>query len=324
MISRGVEIRKFFGPEALRRRQKETPLGAALIIASHIALAALAASLSLAAFQATAWIFVPAYLATAFFIGTRFRALSNLMHECSHYSLTTDREWNNRFGRLLSIPLLASFDRFRSTHFSHHQHTGDSALDLDFLGYEKFRFDEPLTRPAILRHLWVTLTLRHVPSFVGRTFFVRSDPPLYKALRLAFPGGILAILAISGPLSAPALIVTLYLIIPYATTFQIINYWTDVVDHAGLFDNADELHKTRNAVVENAVLRAILFPRHDCFHLVHHLFPTVPAAQLPAFHEELKSDPTYAALDHGLLRRILSNPTSARSRTQTHKEPDNA
>lgn len=324
MKSQGMEIRRSFRPDALKQRQGETPLGAALIIATHIALGAFAASLSYATFQTTAWISAPTYLAAAFFIGTRYRALSNIMHECSHYSLTVDREWNNRFGRLLSIPLLTSFDRFRSTHFSHHQHTGDSALDLDFRGYENFRFDEPLTRSSIIRHLWVTLTLRHVPSFVGKTFFVPSEPALYKALRLSYAGGVLALVAISGPLSIPSLVAAAYLIIPYATTFQIINYWTDVIDHAGLFDNVDELHKTRNAIVENAILRAVLFPRQDCFHLVHHLFPQVPAAQLPAFHEELMGSPNYAALDHSLAHRIFSEPRSTTSQKQPIEESDNA
>jgi hypothetical protein len=37
----------------------------------------------------------------------------------------------------------------------------------------------------------------------------------------------------------------------------------------------------------------ILFPRNDCFHLVHHLFPQVPARHLESVHTELSSDPVY-------------------------------
>lgn len=324
MFSQGMQIRKNFRSEAMKRHQKELPLGASLIIATHVGWAVAAVAVSLVAFQASAWISVPVYVAAAFFIGTRFRALSNLMHECSHYALTTDRGWNNILGRILSIPLLTSFDRFRSTHFSHHQHTGDSALDLDFLGYERFRFDEPLTRSAIIRHLGLTLTLRHVPSFVGKTFFVRSEPVAYNALRLAYAAGILAILSFYGPLSIQGLVVIGYLIIPYAVTFQIINYWTDVVDHAGLFDNIDELHQTRNAVISNPILRAILFPRQDCFHLVHHLFPNVPVARLPTVHAKLMDMPIYAALEHSLASRFRSQPVAPGSQIQPIKESDHA
>lgn len=324
MISQGMQIRKHFRTEIMGRHQRETPLGALLIIATEIAWGVLAAAASIAAFQASAWISVPTYIVAAFFVGTRFRALSNLMHECSHYALTTDRAWNNILGRLLSIPLLTSFDRFRSTHFSHHQHTGDSTLDLDFVGYENFRFDEPLTRAAIVRHLLVTLTLRHVPSFVGKTFFVRSEPHIYNVLRLVYAGGILSLLMFCGPLSMPGLVVIGYLIIPYAVTFQIINYWTDVVDHAGLFDNVDELYQTRNAVIGNTVLRAIFFPRQDCFHLVHHLFPQVPVADLPGFHAKLMAMPSYAALDHSLTGRLLSKPAVSGAQAKPVEESDHA
>jgi fatty acid desaturase len=324
MTSHGMQIRKNFRSESMKRHQKGTLLGASLIISSQIAWGTLAAAASFAAFQTTAWISAPAYIAAAFFIGTRFRALSNLMHECSHYALTTDREWNNTLGKLLSIPLLTSFDRFRTTHFSHHQHTGDSALDLDFLGYESFRFDEPLTRSAIIRHLLVTLTLRHVPSFIGKTFFVRSEPYVYNVLRLAYAAGILALLAFYGPLSIEGLIVIGYLIVPYAVTFQIINYWTDVIDHAGLFDNVDELYQTRNAVIRNPVLRAVLFPRQDCFHLVHHLFPQVPVTHLPRFHEKLMGIASYAALDHSLAGRLLSKPIMTGTHIQPVEESDHA
>jgi fatty acid desaturase len=324
MISQGMQVRKNFRSEAMKQHQKGSRLGASLIIATQIVWGVLAAALSVATFQATAWISIPAYIAAAFFIGTRFRALSNLMHECSHYALTTDREWNNILGRLLSIPLLSSFDHFRQTHFSHHQHTGDSELDLDFLGYERFRFDEPLTRSAVVRHLLTTLTLRHVPSFVGKTLFVRSEPNVYNVLRLAYAAGVLAPLVVFGPLSIPGLIVIGYLVVPYAVTFQIINYWTDVVDHAGLFDNVDELHQTRNAVIGNPVLRAILFPRQDCFHLVHHLFPAVPVAELPTFHAKLMAMPSYAELDHDLASRFLSKPIVTGSQIQPVEESDHA
>ncbi|MEO1468088.1 MAG: hypothetical protein AAFV86_03455, partial [Pseudomonadota bacterium] len=37
----------------------------------------------------------------------------------------------------------------------------------------------------------------------------------------------------------------------------------------------------------------IVFPRNDCFHLIHHLFPTVPADHLDYCHERLLGDPAY-------------------------------
>lgn len=313
MISQGMQIRKQLRLDIAQRNQKATVRKAVLLILAEVALGVLVAAASFIAFATTPWLSVPGYFIASFFIGTRFRALSNLMHECSHYALTSDRRWNNILGKLLSIPLLTSFDRFRATHFSHHQHTGDSKLDLDFLGYEQFRFEEPLTRAAIRRHLWTTLTLRHVPSFVGKTFYVKTDPLPYNVLRLGYVGAIVAIIAMTGPFSTATLALVGYLVIPYAVTFQTINYWTDVIDHAGLFDNDDELHQTRNAVVRNPIVRAILFPRQDCFHLVHHLFPQLPVAFLPVVHSKMMGIEAYAALDHTFAGRLLSEPQSPNS-----------
>jgi fatty acid desaturase len=75
------------------------------------------------------------------------------------------------------------------------------------------------------------------------------------------------------------------------------NYWNDGVDHAGLIQEGDDLYASRNLILPQP-LRALLFPRNDCFHLVHHLFPSVPVRHLPACHQRLLSDPAYAALKH--------------------------
>jgi fatty acid desaturase len=69
------------------------------------------------------------------------------------------------------------------------------------------------------------------------------------------------------------------------------------VDHAGLIAESDDLYASRNLILPQP-LRALLFPRNDCFHLVHHLFPSVPTRHLPACHRRLMSDPAYAALSH--------------------------
>jgi fatty acid desaturase len=41
------------------------------------------------------------------------------------------------------------------------------------------------------------------------------------------------------------------------------------------------------------VLRFFLFPRNDCYHLIHHLFPGVPVNHFDRCHEELLQDPKY-------------------------------
>jgi fatty acid desaturase len=54
----------------------------------------------------------------------------------------------------------------------------------------------------------------------------------------------------------------------------------------------DELEASRN-VLAPAPIRWLFFPRNDCYHLVHHLFPQVPARHLDVAHAELSKDPAY-------------------------------
>ena len=51
----------------------------------------------------------------------------------------------------------------------------------------------------------------------------------------------------------------------------------------------------RSAAERRDVLRWMFFPRNDCYHLVHHLFPHIPARHLGASHQLLTRDALYAA-----------------------------
>ena len=63
---------------------------------------------------------------------------------------------------------------------------------------------------------------------------------------------------------------------------------------AGLIGAADELDSSRNMPVPKAI-GMLFFPRNDCFHLVHHLFPQVPTRHLRDCHGRLLSHPEYRA-----------------------------
>ena len=80
---------------------------------------------------------------------------------------------------------------------------------------------------------------------------------------------------------------------PLFYIYPTLNYWTDCLDHAGLVGATDELEASRN-VLAPALVRWLFFPRNDCYHLVHHLFPQVPARHLDYAHAELCKDPDYS------------------------------
>jgi fatty acid desaturase len=73
------------------------------------------------------------YGITTLFIGSRFRALGNMLHECSHGTFVRGPKLNMILGHLLAFIDFTDFEVYRREHMSHHRHIGDPVLDLDFI-----------------------------------------------------------------------------------------------------------------------------------------------------------------------------------------------
>lgn len=317
MASDCASIRRSFAKNLKAMRSKNSLVAACAIILGHISVAVIVAMCALYLFHFALMIALPSYVLAIFLIGSRYRALANIVHECTHYAFTLNRELNNKIGKVLSIPLFSCFEAYRHAHLTHHTFTGDYERDLDFHDFRQFRFHEKINRKTVLRHLYLTLTLQHVPSYIGRIFYVKEEAWGYNLLRGLYISTLCTPLIVFGPLSYPSLVVIGIVLLPFATALQIITYWSDALDHGGLFENSDPLFQTRNSIVSNPVLRLMMFPRNDCYHLIHHLFPHVPVSDLPACHSELMKDSTYASLEHKLSKRTaalwLRSTTSAGS-----------
>ncbi|MDJ0824186.1 MAG: fatty acid desaturase [Rhodobacter sp.] len=219
------------------------------------------------------------------FIGTRLRALNNVVHETSHASFVQDRPQNAAIGKVCSALTMGSFLDYRDEQLSHHAYVGDYAKDLDFQGIERLALHEPLTRRVLFRHVLTPLIGRHLPYYLHLNLS-RRDGPIFLGLKIAILLGVLAI-TFAAPLTS-----LLFLVVPYVFVFSALNYWADCMDHAGLVGGADDLDKSRNILAPKAVAW-LFFPRHDSYHLAHHLFPQVPARHLGATHEILARDETY-------------------------------
>lgn len=225
------------------------------------------------------------------FIGTRLRGLNNIVHECSHFTFSERREDNVKFGSICASLVLGCFADYRDEHMTHHAHLGDYERDLDLQGIRRFRLEEPLTATTILRHALTPILGLHLPYYLNVNLSAR-DGAVYRALKFGLIATALVLLAIE-PLAALLLVW-----LPFVWVYSAINYWTDCIDHAGLVGAGDELHSSRNVRVPKQ-LRALLFPRNDCYHLIHHLFPQVPARHYDTCHAKLMTHPDYRARVEG-------------------------
>jgi len=222
---------------------------------------------------------------TALFIGTRLRGLNNIVHECCHSSFSAHRADNVVLGKLCASLLTGCFRQYKDDHLSHHAHLGDYEHDRELGAIETLRLHDPLTLRTVLRHIVTPLTGRHLRMYSGVNMS-RDDGPAFFALKI---GLLVAIVMFSvfEPLTS-----IFFVILPLFYVFPTINFWTDCLDNAGLVGEEDELAASRN-VLAPAPIRVLFFPRHDCYHLVHHLFPHVPAHHLKEAHEQLCADPEY-------------------------------
>lgn len=222
-----------------------------------------------------------------FFIGTRFRAFNNIVHECSHFAFTRERRHNVLFGSVCAALVLGSFRDYRDEHLTHHAHLGDYDKDLDLQGIRDFRLEEPLTPRTVLRHAMTPILGLHLPYYLSINLSAR-DGEAFRALKLGLIAAAVLALALA-PL--PAL---LLLWLPFLWVYSAINYWIDCIDHGGLVGAEDELEASRNMLLPKP-LRLLLFPRNDCYHLIHHLFPQVPVHHFDRCHRELLANPDYRA-----------------------------
>ena len=235
-------------------------------------------------FTPTIWT-VLAMVFLAIFIGSRLRGLNNIIHECSHSTFSAKREDNVIIGSLCASLVLRCFQDYRDDHLAHHAHLGDYEHDSEFKAIKNLRLDEPLTRTAFLRHMINPFLGRHLPYYLNANLSDR-DGAFFKWFRILLLVSV-GIFTLLEPLTG-----LMFVIIPYVLVYTAMNYWTDCLDHAGLVGMDDELDASRN-VLAPIPLRLLFFPRNDCFHLVHHLFPQVPARHLKTTHEALCEDESY-------------------------------
>jgi fatty acid desaturase len=265
-----------------------------MIVAGYLAaiLASIAFGSYLLSMPVTIWT-VALMVLTALFIGTRLRGINNIVHECCHSTFSQHRDDNVLIGRVCASILMKTFRKYRDDHLSHHANNGDYENDAEFAAIEKFGLHDPLTTRTVLRHFFTPLLGRHLPYYTGINLSA-DDGRFFVGLKLALLAA-MAVALVVAPFTA-----LFFVILPLFYVYPTLNFWTDCLDHAGLVGAQDELKASRN-VLAPSVVRWIFFPRNDSYHLVHHLFPQIPARHLHRAHAELCKDPGYRDVPSAVL-----------------------
>jgi fatty acid desaturase len=224
----------------------------------------------------------------------------NLLHQASHKRLFHHIRMNDWLGCLfIGFPLMTSLSAYTYAHRLHHAYLWNRDIDPKAMRYDELGLLPPTRHlpTFILRHLLAPLFLVHVPANLVAALNWRDEKRRETWCRYGFWLAILVLSIVTGTW----LFLVLFWVVPYCTVFQIIRYLADMIDHAGL-ESRDPWLSTRTWE-GSWVLRAILAPHSDNYHLTHHLFPLIPHYRFAQAHRLLMHVPEYAHAHH--CRNIL-------------------
>lgn len=205
-------------------------------------------------------------------VGTRGRALANLMHEAQHKALFRSPRANRLAGAVLAFLVGNSFELYDAAHKVHHGHTGgerDPKVQT-YLRMGLVNDGLPWTRRRLLR------TLVHgVPAAVSEriTSFLADWPRPACVARV----GAWSALVAAGTAAGFGSIVLVYLL-AMVVVRPVHNMMTDVFNHAGRIGPGVERHemmRTRGFTGNFVVRYFFGAVADDMWHWVHHWCPGI-------------------------------------------------
>lgn len=198
--------------------------------------------------------------ATAIFV------LFTVLHDASHYSISTQRWVNVAFGRvaMFFVSPLISFKSFAFIHIEHHRNTNDGNNDPDHFVSGAPRLQVP-----------IRFGLMDVPYLSFWVRNVRRRPTaevVETSMLLATSLAVIVGCTLTGHLWT---LVLIYLV-PERVAMFVLAWWFDWLPHHDLEDTQQEnrYRATRNRVGAEWILTPLLLSQN--YHLVHHLHPSIP------------------------------------------------
>ncbi len=205
------------------------------------------------------WVTIPINAAVTFVMFT-------VVHDASHYSISSTRWVNGLFGRLawLFVGPVVAFPSFGYIHIQHHRHSNDDDQDPDTFASHGSWWGLPFR--------WSMVEYFYLKYYLPRA---RSRPVAEVAetlvmLTLSLTG--LTVAIVTGNFWPLAVV----FLIPQRIGLTVLAWWFDWLPHHGLKDTqrTNRYRATRNRVGAEWLFTPVLLSQN--YHLVHHLHPSVP------------------------------------------------
>lgn len=285
--------------------------GVIALIKDHCIIS-IAISASLYSFHNTLWYFsIPVYLLSIFIIGTRQRGLATLLHESAHGILAKSKQLNYWLGTYASGYLIFQmFEPYRISHCrDHHGFLGQQHKDPDLIYYHSqglfhYKNLNSFMKSYLLPNFLFLKIFDNI-HYLIKNRLVPNDNTKSKKEYYYFILYWISIIFIFIYFNIFHYLI-LFWIIPWLTFFQSINALIEVTEHYPIIrDGKKDLYMTRNRKC-NWLERQLFGLHGESFHLLHHLFASIPFWNLPKAHQILLQDPEYHQVDRlasGILTR---------------------
>jgi fatty acid desaturase len=244
------------------------------------------------------------YMPSLIIIGARMRGLATVLHESAHRNAAKSKNLNEILGHFSGFLILQILPSYRETHFPHHYHLGDMLKDPDLIYHLKeglYAIQKPIA--FFWRSVLSPCLLAKVPSTIEYLIQDRlsvkkerfDNPNVRNAYYYLITFWTLCFSAIY--LFNLWSMFILFWVIPFLTTFPIINWFCEMAEHyPKVLHGKMDIDVSRNRLGNG--LENSLFGIHaENLHLEHHLHPSIPYYNLHKAREIRLQDDTYQKVD---------------------------
>jgi fatty acid desaturase len=186
---------------------------------------------------------VVVYFSAILIIGSRMRALADLLHQSAHRTLAKNKVLNFALGTFPSGYLvLQSFTGYYFSHIKrHHNYLGDPALDPDYIGLqENGLYGQGLfaanVRCYLIRIFHPVTTLSYLRYLLQHRILNRQETYQERLIRIFYLISLLYVLLGLGW----GKLVLFYWIIPFVTTANWIGAFIELTEHYPLMEIGNE------------------------------------------------------------------------------------
>jgi ferredoxin-NADP reductase/fatty acid desaturase len=292
---------------------------------------------ALALFAGSSWAAVGHLVPRAVTMGADAVAIFvmfTVVHDASHYSVSSRRWVNGVFGRaaMLFVSPLISFPGWGFIHIEHHRHTNDDDHDPDHFASHGKWWQLPFR--------WAAMDVPYLTFYIGNRKRRPRREVAESSVLFALSIAVIATTLVTGSFW---LLAVIYLI-PERIAVTVLAWWFDWLPHHGLEETQSEnrYRATRVRVGMEWLLTPLMLSQN--YHLVHHLHPSIPfyrylktwrrneeaylerdAAIATAFGQQLDPDEfrTWRQLNRKLLKVLPARTpkSSSASHAVFHKVP---